>query len=210
MIKPLRHLVLRGAADAERRARHGAAAPRDRHGAGLRAERGAGCSASAICWLREAIDYAQPNVVHHRRLHPMREDRRAGGGVQRLDRQRRRLGLPQHASAGRRRERHAGRAPLSRGRTVQADLSRPAGAGGRLASRMPETPGLGFEPNRDAIREIAKLPLSQGRGKGLASVDGCRVWLVPAPESRFCARSVLRRECRAGCRGLYAKALKFP
>lgn len=31
---------------------------------------------------------------------------------------------------------------------------------------MPETPGLGFEPNRDAIREIAKLPTSQGRGKG--------------------------------------------
>jgi len=31
---------------------------------------------------------------------------------------------------------------------------------------MPEAPGLGFEPNHDAIREIAKLPLSQGRGKG--------------------------------------------
>jgi hypothetical protein len=31
---------------------------------------------------------------------------------------------------------------------------------------MRETPGLGFEPDRDAIREIAKLPLSQGRGKG--------------------------------------------
>jgi L-alanine-DL-glutamate epimerase-like enolase superfamily enzyme len=31
---------------------------------------------------------------------------------------------------------------------------------------MPETPGLGFEADRDAIREIAKLPLSQGRGKG--------------------------------------------
>src|SRR5262245_3497898 len=31
---------------------------------------------------------------------------------------------------------------------------------------LPETPGLGFEPNRDAIREIAKLPLSRGRGKG--------------------------------------------
>jgi len=31
---------------------------------------------------------------------------------------------------------------------------------------MPETPGLGFEPNRDAIREIAKLPASQGKGKG--------------------------------------------
>jgi L-rhamnonate dehydratase len=31
---------------------------------------------------------------------------------------------------------------------------------------MSEAPGLGFEPNHDAIREIAKLPLSQGRGKG--------------------------------------------
>ena len=31
---------------------------------------------------------------------------------------------------------------------------------------MSEAPGLGFEPDRDAIREIAKLPLSQGRGKG--------------------------------------------
>ena len=31
---------------------------------------------------------------------------------------------------------------------------------------MSEAPGLGFEPNRDAIREIGKLPPSQGRGKG--------------------------------------------
>ena len=31
---------------------------------------------------------------------------------------------------------------------------------------MSDRPGLGFEPDRDAIREIAKLPLSQGRGKG--------------------------------------------
>jgi L-rhamnonate dehydratase len=31
---------------------------------------------------------------------------------------------------------------------------------------MSEAPGLGFEPDHDAIREIAKLPLSQGRGKG--------------------------------------------
>lgn len=31
---------------------------------------------------------------------------------------------------------------------------------------MPDTPGLGFEPDRDAISEIAKLPLSAGRGKG--------------------------------------------
>ena len=31
---------------------------------------------------------------------------------------------------------------------------------------LPETPGLGFELNRDAVKEIAKFPLSQGRGKG--------------------------------------------
>ncbi len=31
---------------------------------------------------------------------------------------------------------------------------------------LPDKPGLGFEPNRDAIAEIAKLPLSSGRGKG--------------------------------------------
>jgi L-rhamnonate dehydratase len=31
---------------------------------------------------------------------------------------------------------------------------------------LPTAPGLGFEPNRDAIREIAKLPLSQGNAKG--------------------------------------------
>ncbi len=31
---------------------------------------------------------------------------------------------------------------------------------------LPEAPGLGFELNRDAVKEIAKLPLSQGRGKG--------------------------------------------
>ena len=31
---------------------------------------------------------------------------------------------------------------------------------------LPTSPGLGFEPDRDAIREIAKLPLSQGNAKG--------------------------------------------
>jgi L-alanine-DL-glutamate epimerase-like enolase superfamily enzyme len=31
---------------------------------------------------------------------------------------------------------------------------------------LPEAPGLGFALNRDAVRELAKLPLSQGRGKG--------------------------------------------
>ena len=31
---------------------------------------------------------------------------------------------------------------------------------------LPEAPGLGFEPYRDAIREVAKLPLSGGNAKG--------------------------------------------
>jgi len=31
---------------------------------------------------------------------------------------------------------------------------------------LPEAPGLGFEPDHDAIREIAKLPLSGGNAKG--------------------------------------------
>ena len=40
----------------------------------------------------------------------------------------------------------------------------PEPEGGYLT--LPETPGLGFEPDRDAIREIAKLPLSSGNAKG--------------------------------------------
>jgi L-rhamnonate dehydratase len=31
---------------------------------------------------------------------------------------------------------------------------------------LPDKPGLGFEPNHDAIREIAKRPPSLGRAKG--------------------------------------------
>ncbi|HMK78057.1 MAG TPA: mandelate racemase/muconate lactonizing enzyme family protein [Xanthobacteraceae bacterium] len=40
----------------------------------------------------------------------------------------------------------------------------PTPANGFLA--LPTAPGLGFEPDRDAIREIAKRPLSQGNAKG--------------------------------------------
>lgn len=47
-------------------------------------------------------------------------------------------------------------------RQIYTDL--PAPQDGFLA--LPDAPGLGFEPNRDAIREIAKLPLSRGTGKG--------------------------------------------
>lgn len=31
---------------------------------------------------------------------------------------------------------------------------------------LPEAPGLGFEPDRDAIRELARFPLSRGNAKG--------------------------------------------
>jgi L-alanine-DL-glutamate epimerase-like enolase superfamily enzyme len=30
---------------------------------------------------------------------------------------------------------------------------------------LPETPGLGIEPDRDRVKELAKLPLSGGKGK---------------------------------------------
>jgi L-alanine-DL-glutamate epimerase-like enolase superfamily enzyme len=47
-------------------------------------------------------------------------------------------------------------------KTIYRDL--PEAADGWLT--LPDKPGLGFEPNHDAIRELAKLPPSQGRGKG--------------------------------------------
>jgi L-rhamnonate dehydratase len=47
-------------------------------------------------------------------------------------------------------------------RALYRDL--PAPEAGWLT--LPEAPGLGFEPDRDAIREIAKLPLSRGNAKG--------------------------------------------
>ena len=81
--------------------------------------------------VSEAIDYAQPNVCITGGFSQCVKIAGMAAAFNVLGRQRRRLGLPQHASAGRRVERHAGRAPLSRGRIVQADLSRPAGARGR-------------------------------------------------------------------------------
>jgi L-rhamnonate dehydratase len=45
---------------------------------------------------------------------------------------------------------------------IYTDL--PSAKDGRLV--LPEKPGLGFELDRDAVRELAKLPLSQGKGKG--------------------------------------------
>ena len=47
-------------------------------------------------------------------------------------------------------------------RKIYRDL--PVPVDGWLA--LPETPGLGFEPDLDAVLELAKLPLSHGHGKG--------------------------------------------
>jgi L-rhamnonate dehydratase len=46
----------------------------------------------------------------------------------------------------------------------QIYIDLPSAKDGMLA--LPEEPGLGFELDRDAVRELAKLPLSQGKGKG--------------------------------------------
>ena len=95
----------------------------------------------------------------------MCENRRDGGGLQCLGRQRRGVGVPQHAL----------QAGLANGTLVEhhhlaVELCK------RIYRGLPEPvqgvfvmsdqPGLGFEPDRDAIREIAKLPPSQGRSKG--------------------------------------------
>ena len=99
----------------------------------------------------------------------MREDRGAGGRIQRVGRQRRRLVASTTCIC-----RPASRTArwsstiISRSncdKQLYRDL--PVPKDGWLT--LPETPGLGFEPNRDAIREIAKLPLSQAampRGDG--------------------------------------------
>jgi L-alanine-DL-glutamate epimerase-like enolase superfamily enzyme len=47
-------------------------------------------------------------------------------------------------------------------RQIYRGLPEPAGG----FFTMGEAPGLGFEPDRDAMREIAKLPASRGKGKG--------------------------------------------
>ena len=150
--------------------------------------------------------------LHHRRIFAMREDRRDGGGVQRVGRQRRRLGLPQHASAGRRVERHAGRAPLSRGRIVQADLSRPAGARGRAISPCRKRQGSASSPT---ATPSARSPSCRCRRAGAkASRDSpakCRD-LIPAPERADFAleQRILDGECRARRRGYAPEGLKFP
>ena len=116
--------------------------------------------------LREAVDYVQPNVVITGGFTQCIKVRGACRGLQRLDRERRRLVVPQHAPAGGRVERHAGRAPLSCCRTLPADLSRPAASAGWI----PDAAGgawsrLRAEPGGDPRdREASALA---GPGQGL-------------------------------------------
>ncbi len=168
-----RHLVLRGAADAERRAADARAAPRDRHGARLRAERGAGVPLPRSAAARGG-GFRAAQRRDHRRLHAVPAHRRAGVVIQRVAGERRRLGLPQHAPAGRRRERHAGRAPLSRGRTLQADLSRPADAGGWLLHDAGQARArLRAEPRCDP-RDREAAAVERGRGRASAAGGSAR------------------------------------
>ena len=115
--------------------------------------------------MKEAIDYAQPNVDHQRRLFAMREDRGmaaafnesiANGGAWGFHN----MHLQAGVSNGTLVEHHYLAVEMCR--QIFSGLPEPKDG----YFTMPEAPGLGFEPNRDAIREIAKLPLSQGRGKG--------------------------------------------
>ena len=103
--------------------------------------------------------------LHHRRIFAMREDRRHGaafnvsvanGGAWGFHN----MHLQAGVSNGTLVEHHYLAVELYK----QIYRGLPEPADGHFT--MPEAPGLGFEPDRDAIREIAKLPLSQGRGKG--------------------------------------------
>jgi L-rhamnonate dehydratase len=115
--------------------------------------------------LREAIDYAQPNVVISggytqclkiAGLAAAFNVPVANGGAWGFHNMHLQAGVQNGTLV----EHHYRAVELCR--QIFRDL--PAPAEGHFT--LPETPGLGFEPNHDAIREIAKLPLSRGTGKG--------------------------------------------
>jgi L-rhamnonate dehydratase len=115
--------------------------------------------------LREAIDYAQPNVVISggytqclkiAGLAAAFNVPVANGGAWGFHNMHLQAGVQNGTLV----EHHYLAVELCR--QIFRDL--PAPAEGHFT--LPETPGLGFEPNHDAIREIAKLPLSRGTGKG--------------------------------------------
>ena len=105
--------------------------------------------------LHEAVDYVQPNVVSSGGF---TQCAKIAGSPPASTCHWRTAGLavPQHAPAGRRRQRRPGRDALSCDRAVPADLSRPAGTEEDGWLTLPDAPGLGFEPDRDAIAAIAR------------------------------------------------------
>ncbi len=124
--------------------------------------------------LHEAVDFVQPNVAITGGFTQCLRIAGLGFVIQRVAGERRRLGLPQHAPAGRRRERHAGRAPLSRGRALQADLSRPADAGGRVFDDAGQAGArLRAEPRCDPRdREAAAVEGGRGRASAFGNARG--------------------------------------
>ena len=114
----------------------------------------------------QAIDYAQPNVAITGGFTQCVKIAGHGCGLQRLGRQWRGVGRSTTCTC-RRAWRTARWSSTTIWRWNCASRSIAACRSPRRAPSSCRTePGLGFEPDRDAIREIAKLPLSQGRSKG--------------------------------------------
>jgi L-alanine-DL-glutamate epimerase-like enolase superfamily enzyme len=115
--------------------------------------------------LREAIDYAQPNVTISGGFTQCQKIAAlaaafnvpvANGGAWGFHNMHLQAGVANGTLV----EHHYLAVELCR--QIYRDLPMPADG----FFTLPDTPGLGFEPNRDAIDEIAKLPLSRGTGKG--------------------------------------------
>jgi L-alanine-DL-glutamate epimerase-like enolase superfamily enzyme len=115
--------------------------------------------------LREAIDYAQPNVTISGGFTQCQKIAAlaaafnvpvANGGAWGFHNMHLQAGVANGTLV----EHHYLAVELCR--QIYRDLPMPADG----FFTLPDTPGLGFEPDRDAIDEIAKLPLSHGAGKG--------------------------------------------
>jgi L-rhamnonate dehydratase len=115
--------------------------------------------------LREAIDYAQPNVTISGGYTQCQKIAAlaaafnvpvANGGAWGFHNMHLQAGVANGTLV----EHHYLAVELCR--QIYRDLPTPADG----FFTLPDTPGLGFDPNRDAIDAIAKLPLSHGTGKG--------------------------------------------
>ena len=160
----VRHFVLRGAADAERRAQM--AQLRRATNMALACGQNEGLAFRfRDLLLHEAVDFVQPNVAitggftQCLRIAGLASSFNvsvANGGAWGFHNMHLQAGVANGTLV----EHHYLAVELYK--QIYRDLPMPADG----YFTMPDTPGLGFEPNRDAIREIAKLPLSQGSGKG--------------------------------------------